>query len=221
MVSTSVSATTDTTSAAAAMKKTIGMNKDDFLKMFITQLKNQDPLSPSDPTQMLNQLSQLTQLEQAYNTNSNLQSLLAAQNSSTTMNSVSFIGKTVKANGNSVVFDGTATTALEFSLDVPADSVSITISDAAGRPVRSASLSGVSAGDVQIVWDGRDGNGNILPAGGYTFSVAASTASGATLPATTYTTGKIDSIKIVNGAPYLTIGPVTVALADIISIKGA
>ena len=87
----SVTSTTDTSAAAAAMKKSIGMNKDDFLKLFIEQLKYQDPLKPTDAEQMLSQLSQLTQVEQSYNTNTNLANLLTAQNNSNTMASVSFI----------------------------------------------------------------------------------------------------------------------------------
>ncbi|WP_298272619.1 flagellar hook capping FlgD N-terminal domain-containing protein, partial [Geobacter sp.] len=61
--------TNDTTAAAAAMKQSTGLNKDDFLKLFITQLQNQDPLQPQDSSQFIAQLAQLTQVEQAYNTN--------------------------------------------------------------------------------------------------------------------------------------------------------
>lgn len=57
--------TTDTTAAAAAMKKSTGMNKDDFLKLFVTQLQHQDPLNPADSSEFIGQLAQLTQVEQA------------------------------------------------------------------------------------------------------------------------------------------------------------
>ena len=123
----SVTSTTDTSAAAAAMKKSMGMNKDDFLKLFIEQLKNQDPLKPTDADQMLSQLSQLTQVEQAYNTNTNLTNLLAAQNNSNTMTSVSFIGKTVKANGNSASFDGASPSSLQFNLSVPTATATVAI----------------------------------------------------------------------------------------------
>ena len=39
------------------MKKSTGMNKDDFLKLFVTQLQNQDPLNPQDGTQFIQQYS--------------------------------------------------------------------------------------------------------------------------------------------------------------------
>ncbi len=46
---TNVTSTTDTAAADAAMKKSLGMNKDDFMKLFIAQLQYQDPLETSGP----------------------------------------------------------------------------------------------------------------------------------------------------------------------------
>lgn len=216
----SVTSTTDTSAAAAAMKKSIGMNKDDFLKLFIEQLKNQDPLKPTDANQMLSQLSQLTQVEQAYNTNTNLANLLAAQNSSNTMTSVSLIGKTVKANGNSASFDGTAPSSLQFNLSVPTTAATVSITDAAGNAVRTVTVGAQAAGDGSITWDGRDNSGALLPAGAYNFSVTGTTAAGASVAATTYTAGRIDGVTLVNGNPSLAIGAASVSLADVISVKG-
>ena len=218
---TSVTSTTDTSAAAAAaMKKSMGMNKDDFLKLFIEQLKNQDPLKPTDADQMLSQLSQLTQVEQAYNTNTNLTNLLAAQNNSNTMTSVSFIGKTIKANGNSVSFDGASPSSLQFNLSVPTDTATVTISNATGRVVRTVTTGAQAAGDGSFTWNGSDDSGAVLPAGAYNFSVTGKTATGATIAATTYTTGLIDGVSLVNDTPSLTIGASSVLLSDVISVKG-
>ena len=91
MIDAVTSATTN--SASATMKQSIGMNKDDFLSLFVTQLKNQDPLNPMDGTEFIGQLAQLTQVEQAYNTNSNLGKLIGMMNDSSALSSVSYIGK--------------------------------------------------------------------------------------------------------------------------------
>lgn len=202
------------------MKKTIGMNKDDFLKLFIAQLQNQDPLAPQDPSEFLGQLAQLTQVEQAYNTTTALQNLLTAQTNSTTMTSVAFIGKDVKANGNGVAFDGSSPASLQYDLSVPTSSGTVTISDAAGRTVRTASLGALSAGNGSFTWDGRDNNGAVLPAGAYSFSVAGTSAGGAAVTATTYTTGRIDGVNLAEGTPRLSIGSISVPLTDVITVKG-
>lgn len=216
----SVTATTDTTAAAAAMKKSIGMNKDDFLKLFISQLKYQDPLKPQDPSAMLDQLSQLSLVEQSYNSNTALQNLLSAQNNAATMNSVAFIGKEVKANGDAIAFDGTNPALLQSRFPTAVESATVTVSDANGQTVAIASLGAMKAGDVSFAWDGRDGNGTLLPAGAYSFTVTGRTASGSDIAATTYTSGRIDGVSITDGTPRLSIGPVSVALSDVISVKG-
>lgn len=217
---TTTTATTDTSAASSAMKQSIGLNKDDFLKLFITQLQNQDPLSPQDPSEFLGQLAQLTQVEQAYNTNTALSNLITAQNNSTTMTSVSFIGKTVKAFGNSAAFDGTSPASLQYNLSVPTASATLTISDASGKTVRTASLGAKTAGDGSFTWDGKDNSGSAVPAGAYSFSVAGTTAGGASVAATTYTAGRVDGVSLVNGTPSLTIGSASVSLTDVISVKG-
>jgi flagellar basal-body rod modification protein FlgD len=219
MVST-IAATTDTTAAAADMKKSLGLNKDDFMKMFIAQLQYQDPLKPQDPSAMMDQLSQLSLVEQSYNSNTALKNLLTAQNSSISLTALSFIGKEVKANGNVATFDGSASTALAFNLPLPAASAQISIVDGSGRTVRTAALGAGNSGDKSFSWDGRDNSGALLPAGAYTFAVTATSADGSSLPATTYTTGRIDGVNLADGSPQLTIGASTVALTDVISVKG-
>jgi flagellar basal-body rod modification protein FlgD len=216
----STTATTATTSADTAMQQATGMTSKDFLKLFVAQLKNQDPLSPQDPSAMLTQLAQINQVEQSYNTNTTLTSLLAAQNTATSMNSAVLIGETVKANGNSVSFDGTNSSSLQFNLSVPTASGTVTISDASGNTVRTASLGSQSAGDNTYAWDGKDNSGNLLSAGAYTFAVTGTTAAGSAATVTTYTAGRVDGVSFVSSTPTLTIGSVSVPMSDVISVKG-
>src|SRR6185312_1053412 len=49
-------------STAPAMDKLA--NEQTFLQLFVSQLKNQDPLNPADGTQFVSQLAQFSQLEQ-------------------------------------------------------------------------------------------------------------------------------------------------------------
>lgn len=217
MVST-VTATTDTTAASAAMKQSLGMDKDDFMKLFIAQLQYQDPLAPQDPSAMLDQLSQLSLVEQSYNSNTALNNLLTAQNNSISLTAVSFIGKDVKAYGNSASFDGNTSTNLQFNLPLAASSTQVSIVNSSGQTVRTAALGSSGAGENSFSWDGRDNSGALLPAGAYTFSVSATAADGSSLAATTYTTGRIDGINLSGSTPVLAVGTVSVALGDVISM---
>ena len=50
-------------------------NQATFLQLLVAQIKNQDPLNPSDSTQFLTQLAQFSELEQMTNVNTQLQQL--------------------------------------------------------------------------------------------------------------------------------------------------
>lgn len=83
--SSSTSGTTSTTGGPT-------LGKDDFLKLLVGQLQNQDPMNPSDPSQQMGQLTQFSILEQITN--------LATASSATASNdydaqAVGLIGKTV------------------------------------------------------------------------------------------------------------------------------
>ncbi|MBI5655316.1 MAG: flagellar hook assembly protein FlgD [Geobacter sp.] len=215
---TSVTSTTSST-ASSSMKEATGLDKDDFLKLFIEQLKNQDPLDPQDSSEFIAQLAQLTQVEQAYNTTTALQNLLAAQNNSSSLSSVSFIGKSITANGDGISFDGSSAAELQYNLEGAANSVTITISDESGAAVRTVTQSGLEAGDHSYTWDGKNSSGELVSAGAYTFAVSATSSSGVDVTATTYTTGLVDGVSLSDDTPALTLGAVSVPLTDVISIK--
>jgi flagellar basal-body rod modification protein FlgD len=75
-------------SAATGSSSSQLVSEQAFLQLLITQLQNQDPLSPADPTQFVSQLASFSSLEQITQLNTNMTSVL--DNSVT-----SLIGKTV------------------------------------------------------------------------------------------------------------------------------
>ena len=68
------------------------LGKDDFLKLLITQMSNQDPTSPMDNTAFIAQMAEFSSLEQMTNMNSNFEKLNSMLTSSQAVNT---IGKTV------------------------------------------------------------------------------------------------------------------------------
>ena len=53
-------------------------NKEVFLSLLVAQMKNQDPLNPTDSVQFLTQLSQFTQTEQTLGIREDLKQINAA-----------------------------------------------------------------------------------------------------------------------------------------------
>lgn len=52
------------TSGTTFSKPSDNLGENDFLKLMMDQLKNQDPLNPSDPTQYMSELASFSSLEQ-------------------------------------------------------------------------------------------------------------------------------------------------------------
>jgi flagellar basal-body rod modification protein FlgD len=74
------------------------LSTDDFMKLFLAQMQNQDPTKPMDDSQMLSELSQMTEV-------STLQSVQKALAGSQLAQSSALIGKTVAGvdvNGTAV-----------------------------------------------------------------------------------------------------------------------
>lgn len=64
---------------AAVQKTANALGKDDFLKLLIAQIRQQDPLSPVQNTEFIAQMAQLTSLEQLQELNRNFSQLMAIQ----------------------------------------------------------------------------------------------------------------------------------------------
>jgi flagellar basal-body rod modification protein FlgD len=68
------------------------LGKDDFLKLLVGQLKNQDPLNPTSDTDFIGQMAQFSQLEQTTNMATVNEQLVAQQRGA---RAVSLLGRTV------------------------------------------------------------------------------------------------------------------------------
>jgi flagellar basal-body rod modification protein FlgD len=109
---TNVTPTAAGTPAKAATPNVLG--KDDFLKLMIAQMKNQDPMSPADDKDNIAQMAQFSSLEQITNLATATQQL--ADRLSVSQN-VDLIGHTVTYKGT----DGTAVSGTVDGLDIAKD----------------------------------------------------------------------------------------------------
>lgn len=76
---TSISAITGSAAAgpgAAKSSPSLALDPNEFLQLFVAELKNQDPTKPMDTSQLVQQMSSMSQVEQAVQTNAKLASLL-------------------------------------------------------------------------------------------------------------------------------------------------
>ena len=190
------------------------MGKETFLKLLVTQLEHQDPLSPMDNTEFLAQLAQFSMLEGINNLGDEFRSVSKGIDALNNYTASSLVGRQVKVEGSGFEYKGSPVR-LAYRLDEDAASVSVTVRDSLGKPVKSFTPSSTSKGEYEVVWDGKDELGRAMPQGMYQLEVSASDSKGNTRSATTYIMEQIRGIRLDGGKVYVSVGGMTLPLEDI------
>ena len=198
------SATASTTAsgnAAALASQVSGANEagsqDRFLKLLVTQLKNQDPLSPMDNAQLTSQIAQINTVTGIATLNTSVQQLSSQFLQMQSLQGASLVGKDVIVPGNKLdIAAGTGQGG--FELTSAADAVKVEVLSPAGRVLDTLNLGAQSSGMHSFDWAA----GNYGAASGLTFRVAAS--SGATpLASTALMRDKVEAVSTSGGALML------------------
>ena len=157
--------TSQTTQAAGT--RTDEMGQQAFLKLFTTQLQNQDPLDPVKNEAFVAQLAQFSQLEATTRMADSVGAIAGSLQADRILTGAALIGKrVVSPNGSAELRDGATIQGL-VSVPAGANSVRLDVYDEAGRNVFTQSLGRQAPGDVSVRWAGTDQKGQRMPAGRY------------------------------------------------------
>ena len=198
-------------------KKEEALGRDDFLKLFLAQLNNQDPLNPMDGTEFSAQLAQFSSLEQLFNVNENLESMKTLQDNSSRFQALELIGKDIEAEGDTLSLVNGIPTTGSFTLEEAADCTGL-INDADGYPVREISLGSLEKGEQSFEWDGRDWEGNPINDGVYSFEITALSQTGVSVPVETKVRGTVSRVNFEGDQPVLYIGEMPVYMSQVIDV---
>lgn len=194
------------------------LEKDDFLKLFVTQLKHQDPLSPNDSTEMASKLAQFNSLEQMLNVNKTLTKMLDSQKETRSVDMVNYVGKEININGGRLsVKSGEATEGV-YKLKRPAAGTRVEIRDSSGTVVMNKELGSIESGEYKFKWDGQATDGKKVPNGTYTFSIIAQDIDERDIPVELSSRTKISGVDVQDKDGALFTGLGKVKLSDIMSI---
>lgn len=206
----------DSTGTGAANGVTTAKDLNDrFLRLLVAQMNNQDPLNPLDNAQVTSQMAQINTVTGINGLNDTVTKLLDQFARLESMQAAQLTGRNVLVTGNTLTLpqDGVAVGGLD--LNLPADTVSIEIKDAAGQVVQTLQLGKQDAGVSKFQWDGKTSTGASAPAGKYTYSVTAKNGSTA-VGATPLTSLQVTGVRSENGTTELVLaGGAVVAYADV------
>lgn len=156
-----------------------------FLELMITQLSNQDPLSPQDNGEFIAQLAQFSSVEGIERLNTNFESFSGNFTSNRALQASALVGRSVTVpSDSSILFENSLVSGVS-TLPATTTDMTINVYDSAGSLVDTINAGFQKAGDINFQWDGQNVaiNGEIftrhnapaqaLPAGEYTFEVTA------------------------------------------------
>ena len=196
------------------------LGQEDFLTLMITQFRNQDPFEPLDNGEFLGQLAQFSTVNGIDSLNGAFASLAGAFRDEQALQAANLVGRGVLAQSDAGFYNGDDAVAGVVELGASATSVQIDITDASGQLIRRIELGDQPAGRVDFAWDGRDANGDEMPAGAY--GLSARVVRGTTVESVpTYVSASVESITLGQFGGGMTLnlaGGGTLSLADIYQI---
>jgi len=202
------------TNAASTSKLDDPGSQDRFLKLLVTQLQNQDPLSPTDNAQLTSQIAQINTVTGISTLNDSVKGLSTQFLQSQTLQGASLIGKSVVVPGNRVDIEAGVGQG-GFQLASPADAVKVEMLSPAGQVIDTVNLGAQSAGVHSFDW----ASGKYANDANIGFRVVASNGS-TPLDVTTLTRDKVSAVSISGDSLMLDLQRTgTVKYSDVKSIN--
>lgn len=198
------------------------MNEQDFLKLLMAQMQNQDPLQPSDSTQWVTQLATYSQVEQSVAQTSSLTNISTQLQGLSATNTAALVGKSVTLQGGTFSWNGSSASASTVNLASSAQDVKVTITDSNGQTIRTMALGPQSGGALSVSWNGAENSGQMAPSGTYNFTVAATGANGQAIGVSNSITGIVTQVSYANGTSTLVLNNGTTApVSQLASVNAA
>lgn len=168
------------TKKTEAKKNTNELGQAAFLELMITQMNNQNPLSPQDNSEFVAQLAQFSSVEGLERLNTSFNSFM----SNNALQASSLVGRSVTVKSDTSMLTTGGIVAGSVDLTYPTSDMKISIYDENGALVQTVPVGKVPSGETVFRWDGQnmEVNGELLEweagddaaaAGKYRFAVTA------------------------------------------------
>lgn len=178
--------------------------QEDFLKLMVAQLKNQDPMKPMESGEFLGDIAQFGTVSGIQDLQESFASLSSSIQSSQALQAAALVDRQVLVPMNRGQLESGG--AISGAVDLPASTSQLTLGvyDSAGALVRRISMGSQPAGLAQFQWDGLADNGTYAQPGLYQVRAEA-LYNGETTSATTLIEADVRSVTLGSGGQGLTV----------------
>jgi flagellar basal-body rod modification protein FlgD len=190
----SVGSATDTSAATNAASKA-SLGQQDFLRLMVAQVKNQDPLQPQANGEFLSQLAQFSATDGITKMQASIEQLATSLQSNQALQASALVGRKVLVNSDALNLGATdgANASIE---SVPGlTNLTASIYSPAGDLVKTIPLGQLNDGLNPIAWDGTNNDGQRVDPGKYSIKVLG-TYQGQEVAVKTMTSANVDSVSL-------------------------
>jgi flagellar basal-body rod modification protein FlgD len=196
------------------------LGQDEFMKLLVAKLANQDPLNPTEDTEFISQLATFSSLEQLVDVNGNLENLGLGQANIINAQALDLIGRNALVeSGNQMRVKGGSPDPLVYIIPTEASSATLSIINGEGTTIKVIELDRVPRGRVELNWDGTDANGNPVPDGDYRLRVDAKNLENEPMQVGLFRSLPIDGVNFLNGNIGLISGDREIPFSQILEIR--
>ena len=208
---------TDSTGSAASNS----LRQQDFLRLMVAQVKNQDPMNPQTNGDFLAQLAQFSTNDSINNMQTSISQLATSLQSNQALQASALVGRKVLVNSSNLTLGDTGSANAGINMVPGLTNLTASVYSSAGALVKSIPLGQPSAGNFDFSWDGTDASGQRAASGSYSIKVTGNYG-GKAVAVPTRVSANVDSVTLGQNGSGLSlnvagVGPVS--LNDVIQIS--
>ncbi|HVN46015.1 MAG TPA: FlgD immunoglobulin-like domain containing protein [Steroidobacteraceae bacterium] len=205
---------------AGSIPANMQISQSGFLQLISTQMQNQDPLNPTDPTQFLTQIEGLSEVSSLQGLQSSIAGLSSGLQGAQVLSGTSLLGHSVLAPGSTARLAAGGTVTGAVSAPSGTSALQVAVTDASGALVDSFQVAPQASGYSAFSWNGMTSQGRAAAPGNYSLQVTAAVGNTSqSLSPLLYS--KVTSVTIdpASSALQLNTANGTVPLSSVVSIQ--
>ena len=202
----------------SGVKKKEELGQEEFMRLLVAQLNNQDPTKPMDNAEFLSQIAEFSMVDGIQGMETSLSDLGASMMSTRAMQASSLVGRDVISASNQAAFAPGEEIEGVIAIPGSASAVQIQISDSSGQLVKVLDIGNVDAGLHKFSWDGLLDDGASIDTGNYKVT-ASGLVDGAVEALPAFASVQVTSVSIGAGGSEISLnldGGDSVSYADVL-----
>lgn len=198
------------------IKKSLGQQ--DFLRLMVAQVQNQDPMQPQPNGEFLSQLAQFSTNDGITRMQDSLQQLASSLQSNQALQASALVGRKVLVGGDKLSLGSEGD--VKAAIDVPPglSNVRAMLYSSSGELLKTMQLGQPEPGFFQFNWDGTNENNQRMTPGNYRVEVHG-TYDGQEKSLKTFTTSNVDSVSLGQNGEGLRLNVAGIGLVSLDQVR--